>query len=320
MTAAAIAPLVIGLVNNMQDAGLRTAERQFGELLSAAARAEGASLELRFYALPDVPRSAASQAHIRDRYRDVAALWSEPVDGLIVTGAEPCSMALEDEPYWPSLEKLVDWAAGHTNSTLWSCLAAHAAVLRTDGIERRAFGDKLSGVLNCVKTMDHPLTQGLPARWRVPHSRSNDVPKDALLAKGYSILAETEEGGADLFVKERNSLFLFVQGHPEYDPGALAREYRRDVGRFLAGERDDYPEMPSFYFDAASASSFAAFRRRAEGHRDARLIDDFPAGKTDESAPPSWHPPALCLYRNWLGYLARRRSGTVAARRALAGL
>jgi homoserine O-succinyltransferase/O-acetyltransferase len=310
------APIVIGFVNNMQDAALRTAERQFGELVAAASRDR--PVELRYYALPDVPRSAAGRAQIRRRYEDIGALWQARVDGLVVTGAEPMAPALQEEPYWPSLAQLVDWAEENTISTIWSCLAAHAAVLRIDGIERRLFGDKMSGVFESVKSKDHPATDGTPARWRVPHSRSNDIPKEALVAKGYDILVETEEGGADIFVKQRNSLFLFIQGHPEYDTGALQREYRRDVTRFLAGDREDYPDMPRSYFDAASAASFAAFRRRAEDHRTLDLLDDFPAGKTVEGATPSWRAPAVRLYENWLAFLAQRKIAAPARLRSSA--
>jgi homoserine O-succinyltransferase/O-acetyltransferase len=307
-------PIVIGIVNNMQDAALRTTERQFGELLAAAAR--NRPLDLRFYALPEIPRSAAGRAHIRRRYRAVGALWEDRVDGLIVTGAEPGAPTLAQEPYWPSLARLVDWAEENTISTVWSCLAAHAAVLCIDGIERRSFGDKLSGVFDCAKASDHPLTDGTPARWRVPHSRSNDLPKEALAAKGYSMLVLSADGGADLFLKQRKSLFLFIQGHPEYDSGALLREYRRDVGRFLAGEREDYPEMPSFYFDDAAAASFAAFRQRAEDHRAIDLLDGFPAAET---VTPIWRAPAERLYENWLTYLAQHKSETLTTRRSSGG-
>jgi homoserine O-succinyltransferase/O-acetyltransferase len=36
-----------------------------------------------------------------------------------------------------------------------------------------------------------------------------------------------------MFVKYNRSLFVLLQGHPEYDSATLLREYRRDVGRFL---------------------------------------------------------------------------------------
>ena len=43
------------------------------------------------------------------------------------------------------------------------------------------------------------------------------------------MLSRSPVAGADLFIKQRKSLFVFLQGHPEYDPGSLLREYQRDA-------------------------------------------------------------------------------------------
>jgi homoserine O-succinyltransferase/O-acetyltransferase len=298
-------PLVIGLVNNMPDAALRTGEAQFRDLLGAAA--QGRPLDLRFYALPDVPRSGTARAYLAGRYRDIAALWEQPVDGLIVTGAEPGTGDVRDEPYWPTLARLVDWAEENTSSAIWSCLAAHAGVLRLDGIERRPLGEKLSGVFESAIAADHPLVAGVPRRCWVPHSRCHGVPEQPLRDQGYAILLRSEEAGPDIFLKERKSLFLFIQGHPEYDAQALQREYRRDIGRFLAGRNPDYPEMPSGYFAAAATSVFAAFRERAEEGRRGDLAERIPDAEIDETVPPRWRVPALRVYQNWLTLLAAQR-------------
>ena len=46
----------------------------------------------------------------------------------------------------------------------------------------------------------------------------------------------------DLFVKKKEkSLFVHFQGHPEYGAQTLLKEYRRDIKRFLRGERETYP-------------------------------------------------------------------------------
>jgi homoserine O-succinyltransferase len=294
--------IVIGLVNNMPDAALRATERQFCELLTAAAGDHDVSL--RFFALPDVPRSEAGRAHIGAHYADIGELWSSGVSGLIVTGTEPRAADLRNEPYWPALTDLIDWAERNTVSTVWSCLGAHAAVLHLDGIERRPFGRKLSGVFECARVGEHPLLRGMPRSWQVPHSRYNDLPEAALAAAGYRPLARSRQAGVDLFVRQRGSLFLFLQGHPEYDAGALYREYRRDVGRFLAGERDDYPPMPEGSFDAALAGAFDAFRERALTERGIEL-DAFPAAG---ELPDPWKQYARRLYAGWLDYLAEAQS------------
>src|SRR6185437_953456 len=57
----------------------------------------------------------------------------------------------------------------------------------------------------------------------------------------------------------------------------LAREYRRDVRRFLTGASDRYPEMPLRYFDAADTELLQNFQERAHRRPDERLMDNFPA-------------------------------------------
>ena len=96
---------------------------------------------------------------------------------------------------------------------------------------------------------DHPLTAAAPSRLQMPHSRWNEIPEEALLACGYRVLTRSEDAGVDAFVKQRKSLFVFFQGHPEYEATTLLLEYRRDIGRFLRRERETYPPMPQGYFD-----------------------------------------------------------------------
>ncbi len=252
----------IGLLNNMPEAALEATEQQFLELLGAAA---GDSwVHLRFFSLPGVPRSERGRSYLSQSYCDVTDIRRAELDGLIVTGTEPKAARLADEPYWPAFTQLVDWAARNTISTVWSCLAAHAAVLHLDGIERVLLREKRIGVFDCDKLSEHPLTSGLPARAAVPHARWNELSEDALNANGYQVLTRSPTAGVDTFVRQEQSLFLFFQGHPEYGAGALLSEFRRDVGRFLKGEREQYPAMPQHYFDAATEAALAAFRERAQ--------------------------------------------------------
>jgi len=301
----AAVPIVIGLVNNMPDAALQTTERQFRELLFASSRNP---VRLRFFSLPELPRTEPGRSHISQHYEGISELWTSHLDGLIVTGTEPRAVDLADEPYWPTLTKVVDWADNHAISTVWSCLAAHAAVLHIDGIGRRAFREKLSGVFDCVKATDHAIVEGVRSRWRAPHSRYNELPEDALVSSGYRILSRLPGAGADMFVKQRKTLFLFVQGHLEYDPGALLREYRRDVRKFLAGERASYPQMPCGYFDEDAAAALAAFRRQALGNRRFDLLLQFPAAIAEEKLEHPWLGPAVRIYANWLSYLTEQKS------------
>jgi homoserine O-succinyltransferase/O-acetyltransferase len=298
-------PIVIGLVNNMPDAALRTTERQFCGLLSVASG--NLPVWLRLFYLPDVPREDWGRSLVKQRYEDISALSTTHLDGLIVTGTEPGAAALMDEPYWPSLTKLVDWAEDHTVSTIWSCLAAHVAVLHIDGIDRRALGEKLSGIFDCTRAEDHAILARVSSRWRVPHSRYNGLPEEALVCSGYHLLSRSLDAGVDIFVKQRKSLFIFFQGHPEYDPAALLREYRRDGRNFLDGKRAKFPEMPRNYFDNETRIALSEFRERALRNPGIDLLSSFPA-VAEEKLVHAWRETATQIYANWLLYLADERT------------
>jgi homoserine O-succinyltransferase/O-acetyltransferase len=297
--------LDIGLVNNMPDSALAGTERQFRSLLEAASGSM--VVRLTFYAMPDVPRSDAGRRYVSS-YCVLDELWDRPLDGLIITGTEPHAADLTEEPYWTSLTQLLQWAECNTFSTVCSCLAAHAAVLCIDGIQRRRLDVKRCGVFDCERVHEHPLTTGAPRRWRMPHSRWNELPEDALRSSGYCVLSRSEAAGVDVFVKQRHSLFVFFQGHPEYGAVTLMREYRRDIQRFLRRESDTYPTMPQGYFDAETLAVLRALRERALAHREQEIMQDFPDALATRSVANTWSLDAARIYRNWLSYMADRKS------------
>jgi homoserine O-succinyltransferase/O-acetyltransferase len=302
----------IGLVINMPDAALEATERQFRTLLEAAA--DGIAVRLTFYAMPDVPRAEWGRRHVSTRYSDVRELWDTHLHGLIVTGTEPRAPHLPDEPYWGSLTRLMEWAEHNTHSTIWSCLAAHAAVLHLDGVRRRPLGDKRFGVFECARVSEHQLTAGVPSRLRMPHSRWNDLPEDALTSCGYRVLTRSDAAGVDTFVKQGRSLFVFFQGHPEYEANSLLLEYRRDIKRFLRRERETYPPMPQGYFDGDAVAALLAVQERALSDRREERLADFPTALAEGSVANTWRPAATQLYRNWLLDLCARRDRGVRAR------
>jgi homoserine O-succinyltransferase len=306
----------------MPDGALESTERQFTELLQAAAG--GVPVRLRLFALADVPRTEAGRQNLSRGYLGIGDLASSRLDGLIVTGTEPRAPALADEPYWRALTDVMQWAKEHTASTIWSCLAAHAAVLHLDGIRRNTLPEKRCGVFACDKAADHPLLEGLPERIPVAHSRFNDLDRETLTARGYTILTVSREAGVDTFVKHSgSSLFVFFQGHPEYDRRALLREYRRDVGRFLRRERESYPALPRTYFDPAAIGVLTSFHDIAQLERHEGMLNSFPMAFLEQRLQPMPRSPVARLYGNWLKLLraqkARRQSLSPQAVRAGAG-
>ncbi len=307
--------LTIGLLNNMPDPALEATELQFTALLGAAAGSS--TVRLRFSSLPEVPRGPAARARIDSSYWPLDELLAERPDALIVTGAEPRTATLEEEPYWPRLARLIEWAETHTASTVWSCLAAHAVAQALHGVRRRRLPEKRFGVFAHRVQAEHPLLAGIRAPLLTPHSRWNDLPVDALAGAALSILSSSPETGADLFVSTRRSLLVCFQGHPEYEPATLLKEYRRDVGRYLRGEQPAWPTLPGGYLTPEALRLIGAFRGRAETARDPALLAEFPMAILAAGLEARWQPQAVAIYRNWLKYVAtasERTHGFAAAR------
>jgi homoserine O-succinyltransferase/O-acetyltransferase len=302
--------LEIGLVNNMPDAAIAATERQFTGLLEAACG--GFDVTLRLYALDEVPRNAEARAAMSRSYHDPGHLRFRPPDALIITGAEPRAPTLPQEPYWSALTSLIDWADDHTTSTLLSCLAAHAGVLHLDSIERTPMPEKCSGVFGFEIVGDHRLVWGLDAKYAAPHSRLNGLDERALRRDGYFILTRSDEAGVDVFVKDRSCLFVFVQGHPEYDDDSLAREFRRDVARFLRGERAAPPALPANYYSGSAGAALLDFCARARRDPRPALMDEFPTIGAPGPGDARWRKSGVQLYRNWIRLIAERKAARLA--------
>lgn len=313
------ATLHIGLINNMPDGALVATERQFLKLLDRASGSLPVLVSL--FAFPEVHRGEAGKRHISDGYSSSKELLNSHLDGLIVTGAEPRTLDLTGESYWSSLTRIIDWAGYNTHSAVWSCLAAHAAVLHTDGIHRRRLGEKRFGVFECSRNADHFLTAGLPSIVDMPHSRWNDLALDDLEACGYRALTVSDQSVDSFFREQNNSLFVFFQGHPEYEAETLLLEYRRDVGRYLRGERGTFPPLPQRYFGREAVATLTAFRIRALAERGEELFAEFPdRGLTGRGGANTWQTAAVQTYCSWLAFLNGAKQLRGMSRRDLAGL
>jgi homoserine O-succinyltransferase len=311
--------LRIGLVNNMPDSALERTERQFFRLLGSAAP----ELSIRWYlfSLRGIPRSVGGNLHLlRQYYGSVSDLYRTEVDALIVTGAEPHQTDIRREPYWSELTELFDWIDCARWPAVFSCLAAHAAVLHFDGLARQRLTEKRFGLFDHATVAKHRLTAALAAPVPVAHSRWNELTGDALGDAGYRVLTYAPEAGADLFVNPQRDDLLFFQGHPEYEADTLAREYRRDVRRFLAGASERYPELPQNYFSDDEVNALTQFRERALYIRDERLLDNFP-GIVLRSGQKI--PPMAPVFGAWLRQIddaKAERLGLQRKQRHLAGL
>jgi homoserine O-succinyltransferase len=164
------------------------------------------------------------------------------------------------------------------------------------------------------------LTCGLSPRFHVPHSRWNGVRQKDLTERGYSILSRIAGDGIDSFVKQEESLFVFFQGHLEYDSDTLMREYRRDVGRYLKGETNNYPLLPSSYFDRGTEKALTILRNKAAAFRTTHLLAGVVAAMEETKIKDTWQRSAIRIYRNWLECIRARKSESQSKRHAIAAV
>jgi homoserine O-succinyltransferase len=303
----------VGLVNNMPDTAMRSTELQFAGMLKEAAGALDVRLHL--FSLADIVRGDLARSRMEGFYADADTLPNAGIDALIVTGAEPKAGDLRDEPYWDAIAHLVDWAEIATISTLFSCLAAHAAVLHLDGIARHRLPGKLSGVFTAQRVGSDPLQTGMADVFPVPHSRYNNLVEAELTDAGYRILSRLSAGGVNSFARDMpgRSLFLFLQGHPEYNADTLGREYLRDTGRFLRRESAVRPAMPQNYFDRATENLLTALDAE-------NVTDPQRYAQVVSAALPlqTWRSPNVKLFQTWLAMIAAEKIRRHAQRQPLA--
>lgn len=293
--------LTCALVNNMPDGAFDATERQYVGLLEEGSGLN--QLEVRRYTMSGVPRGAQTSARIAEEYLPLTSLYLDPPDFLIVTGSNPIEAHIEDELYWDDLFELLSWSRSHVKSTLLSCLAAHAALTVYDDITRIRLPTKCTGVFSQNVDVTHPLTAGLKSEIELPHSRWNSVPLKALEHAGYDVVIQSESTGWGVATRQvEDHQLVLVQGHPEYDPSSLLREYRRDAGRYVRHERDDLPFLP---YHCASPEDWESLERThnevIDGVRDPLLIDQYPFDEVASRAPWPWRSAAVRLYSNWVG-------------------
>lgn len=295
----------VGLVNLMPDAALRATDRQFIRLLSAAA--DEFEIWVYPFTMAAEERGEEARRHVADHYTTFERVADGELDSLIVTGANPAQDDLEREAFWGGLSEVLDWATESTRSVLCSCLATHAVLQKYRGMRRKLLPQKRWGVYSHYVLKDHRLLDGLSGLIDAPHSHWYDVTREEMESVGLAVVLESEEAGVHMAVDDED-FYVFFQGHPEYDLISLLKEYRRELGRFWRGEREDYPPVPEHYFDARALAVLEEYRpvleaAKREGRRPPRLVEQdlLPTGIH------SWNEEGKVIYRNWLRRIVEQR-------------
>ena len=287
--------LKAGFLNMMADKAFVVSERHFATLLGAD---HGREVNLERMTFGEIPRGPAVAAHIDRHYRTPIEVDPRDLDVLVISGAHVSDPVLRRQVFWEPLCRLFDWAAEADLPVLCSCLATHAVLEARHGERRRSVAPKVWGVFpHPVVMADHPLMQGLPTEVPVPHSRHNDVAAEQFSRAGYEVLLASEQVGVHLAVEKARGRWLLLQGHPEYEAVSLLKEYKREVLRWQAGERTDYPPLPQGYLGEEGRR---IAKRFAEECLATRSGEAFPEDRLLPQIECRWTDLAVKVVGNWL--------------------
>ncbi len=296
-----IRELHIGLLNMMPDTALEATERQFFRLVGESNQI--AQFYMHPFTLPQLVRGKTGGEHVAKYYETFEQIKAQGLDALIISGANVTQPDLAREPFWQPLIEVIDWAYQHVTSTLCSCLATHAVLEFRYREKRRPLGFKRWGVYSHrVVNRRHPLVADVNTRFDVPHSRFNQIDRAQFDRANLRVLVESDSAGVHLATSEDGFRIIFFQGHPEYDTVSLLKEYKREVGRFARGEREDYPPLVENYFSAATAAVLDEYQERLVAARAQGVaLPDFPEALIVATLDNTWHDSAEAVIDNWIG-------------------
>jgi len=296
-----IRELHIGLLNMMPDKALEATERQFLRLVGESNQI--AQFNVHPFTLKELKRSNEGAAHINNYYTDIETIKEHGLDALIISGANIIGPDLSNQAFSKPLMEITDWAHENVTSILCSCLATHALLEYRYGIKRFPLQEKRWGVYSHdVVNKTHPLVAGVNTRFDVPHSRFNQVDKKQFDDAGLKILVESEQAGVHLAVSQDGFRIVFCQGHPEYDAISLMKEYKREVGRFINDDIDDYPRYPENYFNIRNRAVLVEYRDSVIMAKQKNATPpEFPEHLIVPELDNAWHDSAEAVINNWIG-------------------
>ena len=129
-----------------------------------------------------------------------------------------------------------------------------------------------------------------------------------MLAAGYEIAVGSEQVGWSVISRTNGaSRVVLVQGHPEYDPSSLLREYHRDVRRYVLGRaRRGAAPAPPLRGPGRLGPARSLHDRIVGGDRDPALVESFPFDEMGDRADWPWRETAIGLYANWMADATER--------------
>ena len=255
------------------------------------------------FTLEQLKRCPEGEAHVEKYYQPFEQIKEQGLDALIITGANMVGTELANQPFWEPLSAVLEWAYDNVTSTLCSCLTTHAVLQFRYRQKRRPLPAKRWGVYpHRVVDRRHPLVNGVNTRFDVPLSRFNEVFPEQFEAAGLKILVVSEDDDVHLAVSEDGFRLVFFQGHPEYDSISLMKEYKREVGRYINRETEDYPPFPENYFSLKCQAVLEEYQDKLKvALQTGKSLPVFPEEFIIPYLDNTWHDTAEAVINNWIG-------------------
>jgi len=295
-----IRELHIGILNLMPDAALQATERQFMRMVGGCNRI--AQFKIHLFSVPEFERGENARAHIDAYYENFERIKAVGLDALIITGANPVQSELKEEPFWRPLLEIIEWAQQSVSSIMCSCLATHAIVQHFQGLKRYRLEQKRWGVYSHrIVDFSHPLVANINTRFDAPHSHVYEVNSRQFRDHDLCVLVSSEEADIHLATSADGFRFVFFQGHPEYDAVSLFKEYKREVMRYVSGERTVYPPFPEHYFSREATRILNHFRDKVLAAEGEVSMQSFPEAEVLPLLDNTWSDTGKAVVNNWLG-------------------
>ncbi|MET9492777.1 homoserine O-succinyltransferase [Nocardia sp. NPDC006630] len=190
--------------------------------------------------------------------------------------------------------------AGLPGSAEHGDISGLAAAAGTSDHPRLAGDAGASGDSGLVGDTGRSLTAGLAGAVPFPHSRWNAMTSADLRAAGVPLLLDSAEAEWHLATSPDGLHHVFLQGHPEYLCDTMAREYRRDLRRWIADPTLPFPDIPQNYFPADTHRQLLDHAAQVRTRRDPALLDELPLPATFDDVAHSWAPHAQQFFANWI--------------------
>ncbi len=300
--------LDIGFLNMMPDRAVRATESQFVRLIAAGAG--DALIEVHPFHIAGLERGASARQYIDQNYLSFEAAKKMDFDGVVLTGANPGESKLQEESFFSYFERVVRWADDCVPTVMCSCLASHAVLSIFYGIERiRCLPDKRWGVYpHRLTAASSPLVERYELNFEVPRSHVFEMRAEQLTHHGIQILAASEEADFHIAVSPDGFKWVYLQGHPEYDVISLLKEFKREIQRYCAGERQDYPPYPVRYFNSDAVAQLNSFRKRLLSARKKYAVGiELPEVELTRTLKNNWRKHGEILFQNWIEMMIRRQ-------------